>query len=67
VKIRTDRKGNFIDGVIISAIQHGERGERRPFLDSSGACINEMKRLTEIDIPEAELWVDGKTGKISKK
>ncbi len=67
VKIRTDRKGDFIDGEIISAIQQGERGERRPYLDPTGACIKEIKRLTEIDIPETEISIDGKTGKITKK
>jgi poly-gamma-glutamate capsule biosynthesis protein CapA/YwtB (metallophosphatase superfamily) len=67
VKIRTDASGNFIDGEIISAIQDGERGERRPFLDPSGACIKEIKRLTEIDIPESPLAIDGKTGKITRK
>ncbi len=67
VKIRTDRNGNFIDGEIVSAIQQGERGERRPFLDPAGACIKEIKRLTEIDIPETGISIDGKTGKITKK
>jgi len=67
VKIRTDLKGNFIDGEIISAIQDGERGERRPFLDSTGACIKMIKTLTEIDLPETGISIDGKTGKITKK
>jgi len=67
VKIRTDRKGDFIDGEIVSAIQRGERGERRPYLDPTGACIKEMKRLTEIDLPETEISIDGKTGRITKK
>jgi poly-gamma-glutamate capsule biosynthesis protein CapA/YwtB (metallophosphatase superfamily) len=67
VKIRTDRGGNFIDGEIISALQQGERGERRPFLDPNGACVKEIKRLTEIDIPETGILIDGKTGKITKK
>jgi len=67
VKIRTDRKGNFIDGEIVSAIQQGERGERRPFLDPTGACVREIKRLTEIDLPETEISIDGKTGKITRK
>jgi len=67
VKFRTDRNGNFIDGEIISAIQQGERGERRPYLDSTGACIKEIKRLTEIDIPETGIFIDGKTGKITKR
>jgi len=67
LKIRTDRKGDFIDGEIVSAIQQGERGERRPHLDPSGACVKEIKRLTEIDIPETGIAIDGKTGRITKK
>lgn len=67
VKIRTDRKGNFIDGEIVSAIQRGERGERRPYLDSTGACVTEIKRLTEIDLPETGISIDGKTGRITGK
>jgi hypothetical protein len=67
LKIRTDRKGDFIDGEIVSAIQHGERGERRPHLDPAGVCIKEIKRLTEIDLPETEISIDGKTGRITKK
>jgi poly-gamma-glutamate capsule biosynthesis protein CapA/YwtB (metallophosphatase superfamily) len=67
VKIRTDLKGNFIDGEIISAIQQGERGERRPYVDPTGACIKEIKRLTEIDIPETGIYIDGKTGRITKR
>jgi hypothetical protein len=67
VKIRTDRNGDFIDGEIVSAIQRGERGERRPYLDPAGVCIKEIKRLTEIDLPETGIAIDGKTGKITKK
>ena len=52
IKIRTDRKGNFIDGRIHSFIQRGESGQRRPFADPTGACITEIRRLTEADIPE---------------
>jgi len=66
VKIKTDGKGNFIEGEIISAIQKGEKGERRPFLDSTGACISKIKELTEADIPETGLSID-KSGKISLK
>ncbi|MDR3013117.1 MAG: CapA family protein [Chitinispirillales bacterium] len=66
VRIRTDRQGNFIDGEIISAIQRGNRGERRPFLDPTGVCIREIKMLTELDIPEAG-FVIGNDGKITLK
>jgi len=66
IKIKTDRNGNFIEGEIISAIQRGERGERRPFLDPTGANIREIKRLTETDIPEVGLTISN-DGKISLK
>jgi poly-gamma-glutamate capsule biosynthesis protein CapA/YwtB (metallophosphatase superfamily) len=66
VKIRTDRKGNFIDGEIISAIQQGENGERRPILDPTGICIKEIKKLTEMDIPETKLVISD-DGKITLK
>ena len=66
IKIKTDGKGNFIEGEIISAIQKGNSGERRPFLDSTGACIKEIKRLTEADIPEAEIQIS-EDGKITIK
>jgi len=66
VKIKTDSKGNFIEGEIFSAIQKGENGARRPILDSTGACIKKIKELTEADVPETELSID-KNGKISLK
>jgi hypothetical protein len=66
VKIRTDRQGNFIDGEIISAIQSGDWGERRPFLDSTGACIKEIKTLTEMDVPETGIVI-GNDGKMRLK
>ncbi|MDR1848570.1 MAG: CapA family protein [Zoogloeaceae bacterium] len=67
IKVRTDKNGNFIDGEIISAIQEGENGARRPVLDATGACIKEIKKLTEADIPESGLNIDEKTGKITRK
>jgi len=66
VKIKTDSKGNFIEGEIFSAIQAGESGSRRPILDSTGACIKKIKELTESDIPETGLFID-ETGKIGVK
>jgi hypothetical protein len=66
IKIKTDKKGNFLEGEIISAIQQGERGERRPILDKTGACIKEIKKLTEADFPETEIKIDN-DGKIRKK
>ena len=66
IKIKTDRKGDFIEGEIVSAVQRGERGERRPFLDPTGLCVKEIKRLTEEDIPEAPLTI-GADGRIRPK
>jgi len=66
IKIKTDSKGNFIEGEIFSAIQTGENGARRPILDSTGACIKKIKELTEADIQEAKLFID-KNGKIGLK
>jgi poly-gamma-glutamate capsule biosynthesis protein CapA/YwtB (metallophosphatase superfamily) len=66
VKIKIDGKGNFIEGEIISAIQQGENGSRRPILDTIGACIKEIKRLTEADIPETKLSIS-ESGKINLK
>ena len=66
VKIKIDGKGNFIEGEIISAIQQGDNGSRRPYLDPTGACIKEIKKLTETDIPETKLSIS-ENGKISVK
>jgi poly-gamma-glutamate capsule biosynthesis protein CapA/YwtB (metallophosphatase superfamily) len=66
VKIKIDSKGNFIEGEIISAIQQGENGSRRPILDPTSACIKEIKKLTETDIPETKLSIS-ESGKISVK
>jgi poly-gamma-glutamate capsule biosynthesis protein CapA/YwtB (metallophosphatase superfamily) len=64
IKIKTDRKGNFLEGELFSAIQMGENGARRPILDSTGACIKMIKELTEKDIPESGLSIDN-NGKIT--
>jgi poly-gamma-glutamate capsule biosynthesis protein CapA/YwtB (metallophosphatase superfamily) len=66
IKIKTDSKGNFIEGEIISVIQSGENGARRPFLDKTGACIKKIKELTELDIPETRLFIS-EDGKINLK
>lgn len=66
VKVVTDREGNFIEGEIISAIQRGQDGARRPLLDSTNACVKEIKRLTEKDIPEAPIIIHN-DGKITLK
>jgi poly-gamma-glutamate capsule biosynthesis protein CapA/YwtB (metallophosphatase superfamily) len=66
VKVVTDHEGNFMEGEIISAIQQGPDGARRPLLDSSNACVKEIKRLTEKDIPEAPIIIHN-DGKITLK
>ena len=66
IRVRTDRQGNFIDGEIFSFIQSGESGERRPYADPTGACIKEIKRLTEADIPEVGFTISN-AGKITLK
>jgi poly-gamma-glutamate capsule biosynthesis protein CapA/YwtB (metallophosphatase superfamily) len=66
IKVMTDHRGNFISGEIISAIQQGPDGARRPILDTTRACIREIKRLTEQDIPETPLTIDNE-GKITLK
>lgn len=59
VKITIDKKtGNFKEGKLFSAIQKGGDGARRPYLDETGACIKEIKSLTEKDIPETGIKID---------
>ena len=57
---------DFLEGQIYSAIQQGPDGARRPLLDTTGACISEIKKLTEKDIPEAKIVIE-KDGKIVLK
>lgn len=67
VKITIDKKtGNFKGGQLFSAIQKGADGARRPMLDNTGACIKEIKNLTEKDIPETEITISA-DGNISLK
>lgn len=66
VKVFVDRQGNFVEGKIFSNIQGGREGSRRPHKDKTGACIKEMKRLTETDIPEAKIQILN-DGSIRKK
>jgi poly-gamma-glutamate capsule biosynthesis protein CapA/YwtB (metallophosphatase superfamily) len=63
VKIYTDRKGNFINGEIISIAQLGEGG---PVLDSTKAAALKIKELTLADFPEIKISISDE-GKISKK
>lgn len=58
IKIRTDKTGRFLDGQIYSTVQQGVNGARRPVPDEAGACILEIKKLTEKDIPEALIKVE---------
>lgn len=66
IKIKTNKNGDFLEGQIFSAIQQGPDGARRPLLDTTGACISEIKKLTEKDIPEAKIVIE-KDGKIVLK
>lgn len=57
VKVIIDEKGDFVEGKLFSNIQKGRDGSRRPYKDTTGACIKHIKKLTEEDIPEAEIEV----------
>lgn len=62
-KVTTDKEGKFVEAKLISAKQKGEGG---PYPDETGAAYNEIKKLTNADIPEAPLqFLDG--GKVVKK
>lgn len=67
VKVLVDKKsGNFVEGKIFSAMQKGADGSRRPYKDKTGACIKEIKSLTETDIPETGIKIE-KDGSIHLK
>src|SRR5574344_1594954 len=66
IKIKTNKNGDFLEGQIYSALHQGPDGARRPLLDTTGACISEIKKLTEKDIPEAKIVIE-KDGKIVLK
>lgn len=57
VKVIIDEKGDFVEGKLFSNIQKGKDGSRRPRKDDTGVCIKHIKKLTEEDIPEAEIEV----------
>jgi hypothetical protein len=63
VKIYTDKKGKFIKGEIISALQKDKTG---PLLDPDHLAAKEIKRLTELDFPETNLSISS-DGKIERK
>jgi len=52
IEVEVNENGQFIRAQIHSAKQLGEGG---PTLDEAGAAFEEIKRLTKLDIPEAEL------------
>jgi len=52
IEVEVDKEGKFLKGKIYSAIQVGEGG---PTLDPENAALKEIIRLTQLDIPEAEL------------
>jgi hypothetical protein len=54
VKVYTDKQGKFVKGEIISALQKDKTG---PVLDSDYSAAKEIKRLTELDFPETDLFI----------
>jgi poly-gamma-glutamate capsule biosynthesis protein CapA/YwtB (metallophosphatase superfamily) len=52
VKVRMDRRGNFISGEVIPVFQPGEGGPR---IDPAKRVIHMMKMLTETDFPDQPL------------
>lgn len=63
VKVFTDKNGKFIEAKIISIKQEGEGG---PTLDETNKAIQEIKQLTELDIPEVRLSISD-DGTVKKK
>lgn len=63
LEVRTDKQGKFLSGQIHSAIQLGEGG---PVIDASHKAAKEIKRLTELDVPEAPIRIS-ETGEITRK
>lgn len=63
LEIKLDGNGNFIEGQIHSFLQ---LGEGIPTLDENKSAALEIKRLTELDVPESQIQVDN-NGKITLK
>ncbi|MDL2222971.1 CapA family protein [Bacteroidales bacterium OttesenSCG-928-M11] len=63
VKVYTDTDGKFLNGEIISAIQKDKTG---PVIDPDKKAAKEIKRLTELDFPKANLIISD-DGKIQRK
>lgn len=61
LEIKMDGNGQFIEGQIHSFLQIGEG---IPTLDKSNAAARDIKRLTELDIPNAGIQIDDE-GKIT--
>jgi poly-gamma-glutamate capsule biosynthesis protein CapA/YwtB (metallophosphatase superfamily) len=59
VKVYTDRRGVFLRGEIISALQPDKTG---PVLDDRHSAAREIRRLTRLDFPQTPLLIsdDGK-------
>ncbi len=55
VKVFVNEKGEFLYGQIFSTKQIGEGG---PILDEEQKVLNEIIRLTKIDVPETKLIID---------
>jgi hypothetical protein len=62
LSLKTNNKGEFLDGQIFSFLQLGEGG---PKIDVSNAAAGLIKELSITDFPESELKIDEK-GRISK-
>lgn len=54
VKVYTDANGRFMKGEIISALQKTKTG---PVLDPDKKAVKEIKKLTELDFPETNLFI----------
>jgi hypothetical protein len=52
IEVKVDRKGDFIDGRIVSFRQDRNAGPRP---DPTSGAFKEIRRLTEADVPEAGL------------
>jgi cell wall-associated NlpC family hydrolase len=63
VKVYTDKQGKFVKGKIISALQKDKTG---PVPDPGHSAAGEIKRLTELDFPETDLFISS-DGNIEKK
>ena len=65
IKVFTDTNGKFIKGEIVSALQL-QTDKTGPILDLEHKAAKEIKRLTELDFPETDLYIS-EDGKIERK